>query len=401
MQHRRTAYRLTLILCLAEVLCLVGIATFPALVPGFIRRWGLSNTEAGWISAAYYAGYMLAVPVLVGWTDRIDARRILSAAAALGALASAGFALMASGFSSALLFRFLTGVSLAGVYMPGLKIVSDHTEGNLQSRFVSFYTASFSIGLSLSYLLAGEFADTLGWRWAFGAAALCCLAALGVIAVAVPSAEVRHADRRRGLLQSFAVVLRCPPALGYIFAYAAHMWELFSVRSWIVRVAFAAGLIGVPASIGGNELARRLGRRRVIAVVMSISAAVCILMGFHPGWPFAAVGMMAVIHGITVVGDSAALTAGAVAAAPQGYRGATLALHSTMGFAAAFLGPLVTGVVLDCCPGDPRRAWSAAFITMAAGCLLGPVALAAWRKTGNRGKGAIATAHSRDGNHGP
>ena len=59
----------------------------------------------------------------------------------------------------------------AGIYMPGLKVVSDHTEGALQSRFVSFYTASFSIGASLSYLLAGEMDSLAGWRWALAASA--------------------------------------------------------------------------------------------------------------------------------------------------------------------------------------------------------------------------------------
>ncbi|HHP7235223.1 MAG TPA: MFS transporter [Desulfobacterales bacterium] len=388
--------RITLTLCAAEILCLVGIATFPALVPSFIQQWGLSNTEAGWISAGYYAGYMLAVPVLVGWTDRIDARRILVASAALGALGSAGFALLASGFGTALLFRFFTGISLAGIYMPGLKIVSDHTEGRLQSRFVAYYTASFSIGLSVSYLLAGEIAAAMGWRWAFGAAAFCSMAALALVVAAVPTATVRPTDGYRGLRQSFGVVFRCAPALGYIFGYAAHMWELFSVRSWIVaylafslslqpaggwqmsatQVAFWVSLIGVPASIGGNELARRSGRKRVIAAVMLGSAAVCVVLGFHPAWPFYLVVLMTVIHGITVVGDSAALTAGAVSAAPPGYRGATLALHSTIGFAAAFLGPLVTGMVLDWSPEDPRQAWAMGFVCMAAGCALGPLALA-------------------------
>lgn len=390
-----TAGRVTLTLCMVEILCLVGIATFPALVPGFIQRWRLSNTEAGWISAADYAGYMLAVPILVGWTDRIDARRILAAGAGLAALGSAGFAFLASGFASALAFRFVTGVSLAGIYMPGLKIVSDHTEGRRQSRFVSYYTASFSVGLSVSYLTAGEIDAILGWRWAFAAAALCAAAALLMIAAAVPSAKIRPVAAYRGLRQGFHGVFQCTPVLGYIFAYAAHMWELFSARSWIVaflafslslqppgswqmsatQVAFLVSLIGVPASIGGNELARRFGRRRVIAVVMLSSAAVCILLGSQPEWPFFLVVLLTVVHGITVVGDSAALTAGAVAAAPDGYRGATLALHSTIGFGAAFLGPLITGMVLDCCPEDPRRAWTWAFTCMALGCALGPAFL--------------------------
>ena len=83
---------------------------------------------------------------------------------------------------------------------------------------------------------------------------------------------------------------------------------------------------------------------------------------------------MALFYGITVTGDSASLTAGVVAAAPAGYRGTTLAVHSTIGFGAAFLGPLSVGVVLDFFGGN-QIAWAMGFLTMAAGCLLGPLFL--------------------------
>jgi len=91
------------------------------------------------------------------------------------------------------------------------------------------------------------------------------------------------------------------------------------------------------------------------------------------------VAMMAILHGITVVGDSASLTAGVVAAAPAGYRGTTLAVHSTIGFGAAFLGPLTVGMVLDFFGGG-QTGWAMAFVTMAAGCLLGPFFLTRARR---------------------
>ena len=105
------------------------------------------------------------------------------------------------------------------------------------------------------------------------------------------------------------------------------------------------------------------------------SAVLASVLGCSAGGPYVLVALMAILHGITVVGDSASLTAGVVAAAPAGFRGTTLAVHSTMGFAAAFLGPLAVGVVLDFFGGG-QTGWAMAFVTMAAGCLLGPVFLA-------------------------
>ncbi len=387
-------YRLTLAVCLAEILGLTSIAAFPALLPTFQTQWGLNNTEAGWISAAYYAGYMVLVPVLAGVTDRFDARRIMALGALLGVVSALGYAIGARGFWSALALRFLAGVSLAGIYMPGLKVVSDNTEGALQSRFVSFYTASFSIGASLSYLLAGEVNRLAGWRWAFAGSALSTAAALAAILMVIPAAKVRD-GKIDGVWTDFKVVFKSRPAMAYVLGYAAHMWELFSMRSWIVaflafsiqlqppdaitwsptRIAFIINLIGLPASIAGNELSRIFDRPKVITTVMIASAVLASGLGCSAGGPYVLVALMAILHGITVVGDSASLTAGVVAAAPPGFRGTTLAVHSTMGFAAAFLGPLAVGMVLDFF-GDGQTGWAMAFATMAAGCLLGPVFLA-------------------------
>ena len=393
---QRSPYRLTLLVCLAEIFGLASIAVFPALLPTFQAEWNLSNTAAGWVSAAYYAGYMILVPVMTSLTDRIDARRIMGLGAILGVLTAVGYAYLARGFWSALLLRFFSGASLAGIYMPGLKVVGDHTEGQgtLQSRFISFYTASFSIGASLSYLLAGEINDMAGWRWAFLTSAISAAAALFIVIVYVPPARVRDGEKQ-ALLSDFKVVFRSRAAMAYVLAYAAHMWELFSLRSWIVaflafciqsqpsdaftvsptRIAFIINLIGLPASIGGNELSRVFGRRKVISIVMIVSAALGTVLGFSAALPYLLVASMAIIYGITIVGDSASLTAGVVAAAPAGYRGTTLAVHSTLGFCSAFLGPLAVGMVLDFFSGS-RLAWGMGFLCMAAGCLLGPVFLA-------------------------
>ena len=153
-----------LILCAAQVLAMAGTMTFQALIPTFIAEWRLSHAEAGWISGAAYAGYMAGVPLLVTLTDRIDARRMVIAFALVASLSSLGFALLAEGLWSALLFRVLNGLALAGTYMPGLKALTDRVAGPRASRYQSLYTATFSVGTGLSLLQAGLVGDWLGWR---------------------------------------------------------------------------------------------------------------------------------------------------------------------------------------------------------------------------------------------
>ncbi len=385
-------------MCLAEGLAVLGFSTFPALQPTLLSLWALSNTEAGWINGIYFAGYMAAVPVLVSLTDRVDPRRVYAVGGVVSVLSSFGFALLVDGFWSALLFRGLGGLGLAGTYMPGLKALTDHVPERLRARAVAFYTATLSIGFSLSFLLSGEIAAVLDWRWAFGLLGLGPAIGLAIAIWRCPRSEAHHLAAPETALLDFRPVVRNRRAFAYVLAYSAHNWELFAFRSWIVTflvysqslqaegatgltwsaTALAAliGVLGLPASVLGNEAAQRFGRRRTVAIVMSVSAAIGLSLGFLAALPFVAVVAAALVYSLTVSGDSSGITAGAVEAAVPRQRGATMAVHSFVGFAGAFVGPLAFGVVLDLAGGrESLLAWGLAFASGGLAVAGGPAAL--------------------------
>ncbi|HNG39210.1 MAG TPA: MFS transporter, partial [Accumulibacter sp.] len=111
--EQRSAVALVIIFCGAETASMAGFALVPSLLPLLSQQWQLSATEGGWLSGIFFLGYILAVPVLVSLTDRIDARRIYLASASLTALALAGFAVFADGLLSALGWWWLAGLGLA------------------------------------------------------------------------------------------------------------------------------------------------------------------------------------------------------------------------------------------------------------------------------------------------
>jgi MFS family permease len=379
--------RLTFALCAALIFSMAGFATFSAVVTTLRDAWGLSNTSIGWVTGIYYAGYTALVPVLAALSDRVDPRRILIASTGLSALASAMFGVAANGFEAAILCQLAGGIGLAGIYMPGVKALADHVHGPRQGRYVSFYTSSFTIGTSASFLLSGLVAARFGWRWAFGAAAIAQAAAVLIVWRWIPRAS--GTPGTVGTPGTFALVFRTRPAMDYIVAYAAHMWELFSMRAWLVpflayslsrqtagawSAASAAALVtlvGVPASIGGQEVASRIGPRRHIVRTMATSVAMAAAVGWSAPLPFPLVVLLCSVYSVTISADSAPLTAAAIAAAPAGARGATMAVHSTLGFAAAFLGSLAVGALLDTFGGETPFGWGAAFTLMGASSLLG------------------------------
>ncbi|HEY3146146.1 MAG TPA: hypothetical protein VGJ75_07340, partial [Dongiaceae bacterium] len=134
-------------------------------------------------------------------------------------------------------------------------------------------------------------------------------------------------------------------------------------------------LLGMPSSIIGNEIALKIGRQRQLVLAMLVSAALALAFGAGSFLPFPVLLIVGAIYSLFVTADSASLTAGAVAQARPGQSGATMALHSLLGFAAASLGPLTFGLVLDAGGDHAAGSWLAGFAMLGAGVACGPLIL--------------------------
>ena len=379
-----SALRLTLLMCVAEALSMTGFACYTTLLPTLMQAWNLNNSEAGLIGGVFYAGYMLAVPVLSSLTDRVDSRRIYVGACLLSAVGAAGFALLAHGLAGALFFQFMIGAGLGGTYMPGLKTLTDHLEGKAQSRATAYYTASFGIGSTISIVVSGKLALLFGWQSAFVFGAIGPVAAAIIVMCAIPRGRTHGVQAHTPALLDFRPVVKNRATMLYVLGYSAHNYELFGQRSWMVAFLVFVGtqqpgglplaaatlaaminVLGPVMSVTGNELALRFGRQRTIFLFMSLSGALACGIGFTAAWPWALVFVLMCVHYGCMLGDSAALTSGVIAATPPPLRGATMAVYSFAGFTVAFLAPLVFGVVLDLAGGNGNvLAWGLAFASI-------------------------------------
>ena len=387
-----TGKPLVLRMCAGQVGSLLPHAVVPAVMTAhLIPLWGLTNAQAGLLAAVYAGGYMLAVPLLSSLTDRIDARRLLLGGSLFSAAATIAFGCFAQGLLSAMLLWALAGVGFAGAYMPGLRALTDRLDPGDASRSVTLYTSSYSLGVGLSFLVSQLVAEHLGWRWSFVLTGLAPLAMAAAAWSLVPKAPVPRA----GALLDFRPVLRNRQAMGYILGYGFHCFELYAMRTWIVAfwtfVAARSGpaalldpitvsvlvtLLAVPASILGNEASIRFGRHRAVSAIQVSSALVALMIGALAGGPPLLLLALVMLYAITVPADSGSLTAGMSASAEPRLRGATMALHSTVGFGLSALAGWTVGVALDAFGGaNSAQGWLAGFAVMAAGVSLGPLAL--------------------------
>jgi MFS family permease len=382
--------RLLALVSFAGILALLSFALWPVFLISLGQEWGLSNTDIGTVSGAYFMGYLVATPILVGLTDRIDARLVFLGGCAFGGVGCLGFGILADGFWSASLTWALVGAGLAGTYMPGLQILNARLDDAARVRSVPWYTACFGIGTGASFAVMGTVLAFADWQIAayLGAGGSVLAALLVLFQVrACPPAPVPASQKKRHPLD-LRPAFRKPVALGYIFAYGTHTYELFAFRTWsFALLVFLAGrsdgsfgigaattivslitVTGMLASLLGARICLAYGRHRVIALIGATTALVSLLVAFSLTGPVWLVVLGLWVYNGFIMLDSGALTTGTVEAGDRHDRGALLAVHSMIGFGGGALGGPVVGYVLDQAGGaDMIGAWFYALLAMGAG----------------------------------
>jgi MFS family permease len=174
--------------------------------------------------------------------------------------------------------------------------------------------------------------------------------------------------------------------MAYAIAYCIHTLEMSALRGWGVAflgyvaastgaaaasilspaiIATGLGLIGTFASVAGNEAAIRYGRKRLIVTAMLASILIGATIGFLGSMSYALAAALLTVYGIVIWLDSSSLTAGTAGTAEPSRRGATLAVHSMLGYAGGFVGPLLVGWVLDLSGGMSQLGWGMSFLSVA------------------------------------
>lgn len=389
--------RWLLLLCLAQCFIMLVFINYSAILPLLIQEWGMSNTKAGSIFSVYQLGYIASGVILSALTDRLNTRNIFIVSALWSGTANLLFALYAHDYTSAMVFRALTGIGMGGTYMPGLKLVAEKFDSSERGRAVGIYVGALVLGASLSLALTGAVASFAGWRTAI---AVC---SVGVYFGAALSFRVFkgfrpvvHDKSDQGFRNE---IVKNKPAFLMILGYGSHMWEMYGMRSWLApfftallvshgmmrgvatgwAATAAAAIIGIGAfstAITGT-LSDRLGRTRTITIIMCASA----LLSFSFGWlinvnPWVtfAVGLA---YGYLIVAESPVFSTGLTELVAPAYLGTAMGMQSLIGYSLGMVSPTVFGWALDLCKGwQPlpgiSAEWGIAFATAGAGALTGP-----------------------------
>lgn len=369
----------------SDVLAMATWFSASAVILPLASAFGIAQESRGWITGAVQLGFVFGAvtSAAIALADWAELRTLIRAGMLVAAFAN-GAILAVHSPALLLALRFVTGVGLALVYPPTVRLLT------------AMYPRSrgLTTGIAVGALTLGSFAPHLlstGLPWRSVVLGASALALLGVPLISrVPRIEMPRAPRFD--IRAVPQILKNVNMLLADTGYWGHMWELYAVWAWgpvfyaaslraahveapagaIVFLAF--GVTGAAGCVLAGALSDRIGRAAVAAGALVVSGCTSFCIGFAFGRNAWLVTALLLIWGFSIVADSAQFSVAVSEIAQPRYAGTALTLQMGLGFLITMMTIWLVGAV------ELHAGWRVAFMLLSAGPAVGVVAMIVLRR---------------------
>lgn len=310
------------------------------LTPGFVAHL-TSTVQFGFITGTLTFA-------LLTVSDRFSPSWVFFTSSLAAAACNLGIGMEGINITALLLFRFLTGFFLAGIYPVGMKIASDYYKQGL-GRSLGFLVGALVLGTAFPHLLKTM---TLHLPWknvVFATSAFSVLGGL-IILWLVPDGPYRKLGQQvqfTAFVKGFRNSRFRAASLGYF----GHMWELYTFWAFVpvmlatwhhhypnvtVNIPFLSFLIigsGSVACVASGFLSQLFGVKKIAAIALFLSGACCLLSPlFLLNSSLSALIGFLFCWGVAVIADSPLFSTLVAQNAPDESRGTSLTIVNCIGF---------------------------------------------------------------------
>lgn len=157
-------------------------------------------------------------------------RKLFALSSLLGAVFNVAI-LFADHVAIGLFFRFATGMSLAGVYPVGVKLLTQwfHDKRGLS---MGILIGAFTLGSAVPHYVATFFSG-MNWKSVILASTLFSLLASALIRWMLPDAPHSTTNVSKISFGKLREVLKNREVMYTNYGYFGHMWELYGMWTWL------------------------------------------------------------------------------------------------------------------------------------------------------------------------
>jgi MFS family permease len=348
------------VLIAANVVVALGYGVVAPALPQYARHFGVSISAATFVISAFALMRLCAAPPAGLLVQRVGERRVYISGLLIVAVSTAACA-FAQTYWQLLLFRSLGGLGSAMFTVSSLGLMIRISPADARGRVAGLFSSGFLIG-SVGGPVLGSLTVGLGLGAPFVIYGAALLVAAAVVFVNLRHSTVAAPEVNTEPAVSVRVVLRHRAYRAALFSNFATGWAAFGLRMALVPLfvvealgrgagfaglalaTFAAGNISVV--IPSGYLSDRVGRRKLLIVGLTVSAAATVLVGYTSSVPvfLAAAYVTGAATGIFVAPQQAAV-ADIVGNKARG--GTAVATFQMMADLGSIIGSVVVGQVAE------------------------------------------------------